>query len=113
VAHFLHNTNETGKMFYNRQVLINAAVAPHYLLTRFALAMFPFVADMFGTNRNRLVRLRAHDEGNRDIKEKVLELPGDIIAEMVKNKTSGTKKRKFVFVIPGSAYIYILHWHGI
>jgi HNH endonuclease len=93
VAHFLRPTNQLGRIFHNRQVTVNAAVAPHFLLVHFAWAMFPFVANMLATNRNRLVRLRESDEGG-EVKERDYELSGNRIVEITKKKDSRNKKRR-------------------
>ncbi|KAN0071962.1 hypothetical protein V8E54_009691 [Elaphomyces granulatus] len=93
VAHFLRPTNQLGGIFHNRQVTINAAIAPHFLLVHFAWSMFPFVANMFATNRNRLVRLRESDEGG-EVKERDYELSGYRIMEITKKKDSRNKKRR-------------------
>ncbi|KAN0071961.1 hypothetical protein V8E54_009690, partial [Elaphomyces granulatus] len=58
VAHFLKETNQLGRIFHNRQVIVNKTTGPDFLLAHFAWALFPYMKDMFNTNRDRLVRLR-------------------------------------------------------
>jgi hypothetical protein len=49
-------------IFHNREVSLNSSVSPHFFLVRFALAIFPLVAGMFGTSQKRLVRVKAKED---------------------------------------------------
>ncbi|KAN0072780.1 hypothetical protein V8E54_008894 [Elaphomyces granulatus] len=91
VNHFLKPTNELGIIFHNREVSLDSSLSPHFLLVRFALAIFPLVAGMFGTSDKRLVRVKA-EEGK--IGERDIELEGRSILENSEKKKTGSKKRK-------------------
>jgi HNH endonuclease len=79
VVHFLNFTNELGSMYHNRAVDIHEGVSPHFLLARFAWAIFRFATGLFGTSETRLVRLRAPNEPGR-IHDR--DIPGIEILEM-------------------------------
>ena len=91
VVHFLNFTNELGSMYHNRAVDIHEGVSPHFLLARFAWAIFRFATGLFGTYETRLVRLRALNEPGR-IHD--YDISGVGILEMVEKAKSGNKKRK-------------------
>jgi HNH endonuclease len=92
VAHCLRVTNEFGPMYHNRVVSIHEGVSPHFLLARFAWAIFRFATRMFGTNELRLIRLRVPDkEGERHD----IERPGYSIMDSIEKEKGGrSKKRK-------------------
>ena len=84
-------TNELGTIFHNREVSLDSSVSPHFLLVRFAWAIFPLVVGMFGTSHKRLVRVKTK-EG--DVTETDIEIEGRIILDGFEEKKSG-KKRKY------------------
>lgn len=92
VAHCLRVTNEFGPMYHNRVVSIHEGVSPHFLLARFAWAIFRFATRMFGTNELRLIRLRVPDkEGERHD----IERPGYSVMDSIEKEKGGrSKKRK-------------------
>lgn len=94
VAHFLKLTNSLGRMYHDRKVHVNAAVSPHFLLVRFAWALFPFMTNIFTTDKNRFVRLKVPDEGNSEVNERDYKLSGWSIGETMEKKNTGNKKRK-------------------
>ena len=62
---------------------LDSPVSPHFLLVRFALAIFPLAAGMFSTSQTRLVRVKAK-EG--EIDECDIELEGRSILEHSEKK---------------------------
>jgi hypothetical protein len=91
VAHFLKYTNEMAPLYHNRAVNIHEGVSPHFLLVRFAWAIFRFAAGLFSTNEKRLVRLTILDEEDRT---KDCDIPGFSILERGEKAKGSNKKRK-------------------
>jgi hypothetical protein len=92
VIHFLKLTNDFGPMYHNRQVALDPSVSPHFILARFAWAIFPFTAGFIATNKERLVRLKSPDENGR-IAEREFELLGLSVMERAGKKNTRTKRK--------------------
>ena len=91
VAHFLKYTNNLGSLYHDQAAKIHEGVSPHFLLARFAWAIFRLTAGLYVTNEKRLVRLTIPGEEDST---KDYDIPGFSILERGEKAKSSNKKRK-------------------
>jgi hypothetical protein len=93
VAHFLGPTVDLGRIYHNTVVDLSNDISPHFLLARFAWAIFPLLKIFLSVGFPR--RLRLQVETDDGIEEQVVTRKGVELKRLASRSTQdASKKRK-------------------
>ena len=93
VVHFLNSTTDLGRIYQNIAIDLSSDISPHFLLARFAWAVFPKLKVFLSTGFPR--RLRLQVETDDGVEEQVVTRQGADLKGLASGSTqAASKKRK-------------------